>query len=136
LAVEILNAVRLGLELGDEQAGWPQPHRTLDQTLPAELPNSVVAAIRIGFRRLQPAAQSVLKAASVLDERVQVSALARATTLDEEALFQGLDELEWQRWLTADPRGYSFVARIVRDVIARDMLTAGQTERLRQKAHR
>ena len=134
LAVEILNAVRLGLELGDEQAGWPQAYRTLDQTLPAELPNSVVAAIRIGFRRLQPAAQSVLKAASVLDERVQVSTLARATTLGEEALFQALDELEWQRWLTADPRGYSFVARIVRDVIARDMLTAGQTERLRQKA--
>jgi hypothetical protein len=134
LAVEILNAVVLGLELGNEQAGWPQAHRTLDQTLPAELPNSVVAAIRIGFRRLQPAAQSVLKAASVLDERVQVSTLARTTTLDQETLFQALDELEWQRWLTADPRGYSFVARIVRDVIARDMLTAGQTERLRQKA--
>ena len=134
LAVEILNAVRLGLELSDEDSAWPQADRTLDQTLPSELPDSVVAAIRIGFRRLQEPAQRLLAAASVLDERVDAATLARATELAAEAVFEGLDELEWQRWLTADPRGYTFVARIVRDVIARDMLTAGQTERLRHKA--
>ena len=78
--------------------------------------------------------QGAVKRPAGHSKRVQVSTLALATTLDEEALFQALEELEWQRWLTADPRGYSFVARIVRDVIARDMLTAGQTERLRQKA--
>jgi hypothetical protein len=31
-------------------------------------------------------------------------------------------------------RGYSFVARIVQDVIARDMLTAGQKIRIREAA--
>ncbi|MEN8184336.1 MAG: hypothetical protein ABFS46_17560, partial [Myxococcota bacterium] len=134
LAVEILNAVRLGLELSDEPSAWPQADRTLDQTLPSELPDSVVAAIRTGFRRLQEPAQMVLAAASVLDERVDAGTLARATGLDEKAMFQGLDELEWHRWLSSDPRGYSFVARVVRRVIARDMLTPGQKERIRKKA--
>jgi hypothetical protein len=134
LAVEILNAVRLGLELSDKLSAWPQADRTLDQTLPSELPDSVVAAIRTGFRRLQEPAQRVLAAASVLDERVDAGTLARATGLEEEAVVQGLDELEWNRWLSADPRGYSFVARVIRRVIARDMLTPGQKERIRKKA--
>jgi hypothetical protein len=47
---------------------------------------------------------------------------------DEAAL--ALDELEWHRWLVAEPRGYSFVARIVRRVIERDMVTAGQRRRV------
>ena len=42
-----------------------------------------------------------------------------------------LDELEWQRWLTAEPRGYTFVARIVRDVVDRDMVTPGQRQRIK-----
>jgi len=41
-----------------------------------------------------------------------------------------LDELEWEGWLTAEPRGYAFVARIVRDVIDRDMVMPGQRQRL------
>jgi DNA-binding SARP family transcriptional activator len=134
LAVEILNAVRLGLELSDEPSAWPQADRTLDQTLPSELPDSVVAAIRTSFRRLHEPAQRVLAAASVLDERVAAGTLARATGLDEKEVFQGLDELEWHRWMSSDPRGYSFVARVVRLVIARDMLTPGQKERIRKKA--
>jgi DNA-binding SARP family transcriptional activator len=134
LAVEILNAVRLGLELGDQPSAWSQADRTLDQTLPSELPDSVVAAIRIGFRRLQEPAQRVLAAASVLDDRVDAGTLSRATGLEEAAVIQGLDELEWHRWLSADPRGYSFVARVVRRVIARDMLTPGQKERIRMIA--
>jgi hypothetical protein len=50
--------------------------------------------------------------------------LPQATVLD------ALDELEWTRWLVAEPRGYAFLARVVRDVIARDMLTPGQRKRL------
>jgi hypothetical protein len=46
----------------------------------------------------------------------------------------GLDELEWNRWIAADAFGYSFVARIVRDVIARDMLTPGQRLRIQEAA--
>jgi len=42
------------------------------------------------------------------------------------------DELEWQGWLAAEPRGYAFVARIVRDVIDRDMVTAGHRQRIRR----
>jgi len=130
LAVELLHAVALGLDLGAAAGAWPEPLRTLDQTLPGELPDAVAAAVRVGYRRLSHDAQAVLAAASVLGERIELGALQRATGLDLEGLAAALDELEWQRWLTADSRGYSFVARIVRDVVARDMLTEGQRRRI------
>jgi hypothetical protein len=45
-----------------------------------------------------------------------------------------LDELEWHRWLSHEPRGYSFVARIVREVIEQDMMTGGQRQRILERA--
>jgi DNA-binding SARP family transcriptional activator len=132
-AVELLNGVRLGLELEERQA-WPQPFRTMDQTYPGDLPDSVTAAIRIGFRRLGETAREVLGAAAVLDDPVEEGSLARATGLDRDRLMRALDELEWNRWITADVRGYSFVARIVRQVVGRDMLTPGQRRRIREAA--
>jgi hypothetical protein len=59
-----------------------------------------------------------------------MATLGDATGLEDDALAGALDELEWQRWLSAEPRGYSFVARIVRDVVERDMLTPGQRQRI------
>ncbi len=129
LAVELLRAVALGLDLGTISEAWPQPLRTLDQTLPGDLPDAVVAAIRIGFRRLTPAAQRVLAAAAVLGDLVPPAVLERAVSLGPEETAIALDELEWHRWLVAEPRGYSFVARIVRRVVERDMVTAGQRHR-------
>ena len=134
LAVELLRAVALGLDLRGTQAAWPEPLKTLDQTLPGALPETVVAAIRIGFRRLTPAAQRVLSTAAVLGERVPVQLLARVTGLTAPGLAGALDELEWHRWLVFEPRGYSFLARITRQVIARDMLTPGQRQRVVEAA--
>jgi predicted ATPase len=133
LAVELLHAVALGLDLGTITGAWPEPAKTLDQTLPADLPDAVVAAIRVGFRRLTKEAQQVLAAAAVLRDRVEVAQLERATELHGEALTAALDELEWQRWMVAEPRGYAFLARIVRDIVARDMLTEGQRQRILQR---
>jgi DNA-binding SARP family transcriptional activator len=132
LAVELLTAVSLGLDLEDVGGAWPRPFQTMEQTYPGDLPDSVVAAIRIGFRRLSRPAQSVLAAASVLDDRCDADLVGVATGLEGEALFDALDELEWNRWLVADQRGYEFVARIVRDVVARDMLTSGQRRRIQE----
>lgn len=134
-AVDLLNGVRLGLEL-DELGTWPQPFQTMDQTYPGELPDAVTAAIRIGFRRLGDTAQRLLSTASVLDEPATRELLASVTGLDDVSLSAALDELEWQRWLSADARGYVFVARIVREVIARDMLTRGQRMRIQELAAR
>ena len=132
-AVDLLNGVRLGLEI-DQQPTWPQPFQTMDQTYPGDLPDTVTAAIRIGFRRLSEPAQRVLSAASVLVERFEAGQLASATGLEAGAVTSALDELEWNRWATADAFGYSFVARIVRDVITRDMLTPGQRLRIQEAA--
>jgi hypothetical protein len=49
---------------------------------------------------------------------------------------RALDELEWHRWLLAEPRGYTFVARIVRQVLERDILTPGQRRRILEAAGR
>lgn len=130
LAVELLHAIAVGLDLAGTEAAWPRPFKTLDQTLPSDLPDAVVAAIRVGFRRLSPDAQKALGCAAVLGDRVDQGTIGRVTGITRDALDRALDELEWQRWLAADPRGYSFVARIVRDVVVRDMVTRGQRQRL------
>ena len=129
LAVELLSAVAMGLELDGTTSAWPEPLRTLDQTLPGDFPDAVVGAIRVNYRRLSPDARSVLAAASALGDRVLVPTLRRATGLAPQALGAALDELEWHRWLTAESRGYAFVARAVREIVARDMVPAGQRER-------
>ncbi len=132
-AVDLLNGVRLGLEL-EEQESWPEPFKTMDQAYPGDLPDTVTAAIRIGFRRLSETAQETLAAAAALESPVTPATLLRVTGFEGPTLAEALDELEWHRWLSADARGYSFVARIVRDVIARDMLTSGQRLRIREAA--
>ena len=130
LAVELLSAVAAGLDVETVRPAWPAPFRTLDQTLPGDLPEGIVGAIRVGFRRLSPPAQRVLQAAAVLGNRLDIAWLARATALAPGAVTEALDELEWSRWLTAEGRGYGFVARIVRKVVEQDLLTPGQRQRL------
>jgi predicted ATPase len=134
LAVELLHAVALGLELGKMAGAWPEPLRTLDQTLPGGFPDAVVGAIRVNYRRLSSDAQTVLAAAAVLGGRVPAERLRRATGLGPDEVRVALDELEWQRWLTAEGRGYTFVARIVQEVVAGDLVIAGQRQRIREAA--
>src|SRR5207249_4747857 len=134
LVVAFLRAVAAGFEPSDAPHPWPKPTETFEQTLPGDLPDNVVAAIRINFRRLSADAQRVLVATAVLGGRVAGAKLGRAAGLAGEALAQALDELEWQGWLAAEPRGYAFVARIVGDVIDRDMAAPGQRQRILEAA--
>jgi len=130
LAVEICHAIAHGLDLETKNGAWPHPLRTLDSTFPGDLPDTIIASIRVGFRCLTKPAQQVLIAAAILGERVAAKRIACATELEGEALHAALDELEWCGWLVAESRGYIFVARIVRDVIARDMVTQGERQRI------
>lgn len=135
-AVELLRAVASGMDLGRLSAPWPSPERTLAHTFPAELPDPLVAAIRINFRRLSPEAQAVLAAAAILPDRNTEPRLAQAAGLDEARTAAALDEAELGRWLVTDARGYTFAARLVRDVVARDMLTPGQRRRMLERVER
>ena len=130
LVTALLDAVASGLELAADAGAWPETDRTLNDTLPGELPDNVVAAVRINFRRLSPNAQRVLVVAAVLGGRVSATRLERASGVTGDALAGALDELEWQRWLVAERRGYAFVARIVQQVVDRDMVTLGQRQRI------
>ena len=133
-AVELLRAVALGLDLGTIAGTWPEPLRTLEQSLPGEIPDAVVAAIRVAIRRLSPAAQRVLVAAAVLGDFASPAVLERALEMDGADVARALDELEWCRWLGVEPRGYSFAARIVRLVVQRELVTPGQRRRVLEAA--
>jgi DNA-binding SARP family transcriptional activator len=130
LAVELLNAVALGLDLTAFQKSWPEPLKTLDQSLPGDLPEGIVSAIRVSFRRLSQDARHVLQVAAVLGAPLDAERLSRGSGLSAAAVADALDELEWNRWLTHDGRGYGFAARIVRAIIAEDQLTPGQRQRI------
>jgi predicted ATPase len=134
LAVEICHAMAQGLDLESTNGAWPHPLRTLDSTFPGDLPDTIVASIRVGFRCLTRPAQQALVATAILGERVAATRIGCATGLEGEALHAALDELEWRRWLVAESRGYVFVARIVRDVVARDMVTEGERQRILAKS--
>jgi len=131
LAVEICLAIAEGMDVEHTSGAWPRPLETLDQTMPGDLPQSIVGAIRVGFNCLSPHASSALKAAAVLGgERLSAARIGRGARLEGPTLNAGLDELEWRRWLVASSLGYSFVARIVCDVVDRDMVTAGERQRI------
>jgi hypothetical protein len=71
---------------------------------------------------------------AVLDGPVVAPRLARATGLTPAVVDEALDELEWNRWLAADARGYGFVARIVREVVRQDLVLRGQRQRILEAA--
>ena len=133
LAVEICHAMAHGLDLETTTGTWPHPLRTLDSTFPGDLPDTIVASVRVNFRCLSGAAQQALVATATLGDRVAARRISCATDLKGDALHAALDELEWRRWLVAESRGYVFVARIVRDVVARDMVTEGERQRILAK---
>src|SRR3989475_12054135 len=135
LAVEICRAMAQGLDLEATNGAWPPPLRTLDSPSPGALPDTIVASIRVGFRCLTKPAQQALVAVALLGDRVAGKRISCATDLKGDAMHAALDELEWRRWLVAESRGYTFVARIVRDVVARDMITQGERQRLLAKKY-
>jgi len=134
LAVAMLEAVAGGFAPAPDAPAWPSPNRTLVDSLPGDLPPTVVGVVCRRYRTLSPAAQQVLAAAAALAERVDAGSLARATGLGGASLAQALDALEWERWLVADPRGYVFTAPIERAVLLQEMVTPGQARRYRANA--
>ena len=135
LAVEVIRAVRDGLAVpGATDRVWPARHRTLDDTLPADLPGMIIAALRQRFRSLTPEAQRALIVVAVLGGRTPVDTLACGAQLAPEALELALDELEWERWIAGDARGYGFVQRLAREVILAEMVTGGERRRVRERA--
>jgi DNA-binding SARP family transcriptional activator len=133
LASELFRAIAAGLDLANTPQAWPSPMQTLDQSLPGDLPDAIAASIRVRFRRLSPAAQQVIAYASLLDHRFDPELMGGLLEQPPADLVPALDELEWTRWLVSDDRGYSFTARIMRDVVARDMLIEGQRRRIRER---
>jgi predicted ATPase len=131
LIVAMLEAVAQGFELRPEAPAWPAAQRTLVDSLPNDLPPAVVGTICLRFRNLPLGVQQVLGAAAALGDRVEPAGLAAATGLDSPAVVEALDLLEWERWVTADARGYMLSSPIVRAILLQEMITPGQARRYR-----
>jgi DNA-binding SARP family transcriptional activator len=130
IAVDVLHAVRRGLAI-DGAAPWPPADRTLDATLPAPLPEPLVAAVRLAYRQLGDDARALLTIAAMLDEPFSADRVGRIAEFAETARRDAaLDALEWDGWIVADARGYSFPARTKRRLIHEEMITPGQRRRL------
>ena len=136
LAVEFVRAVRAGLDVKDQRDGlvWPDRSRTLDQTIPGELPAAVAAALRMRFKDLTQDGQAMLRAVAVIGGAEPPELLAQAADVSEKRAEAALDELEWERWLAGDAHGYKFVTRLAELVVLSDMVTAGQRRRMLQRA--
>jgi predicted ATPase len=134
LATAMLAAIADGFRLSAEAPAWPSERRTLVDSLPGDLPPAVIGAICLEFNRLPAVEQEVLAAAAALSERVSADRLTRATGLEPTSVNQALDRLEWDRWLTAERRGYAFAAPIAQAVLLQEMVTRGRVERYRTAA--
>ena len=134
LVVAMLEAVAGGFVPAPDAPAWPSPSRTLVDSLPGDLPPTIVGVVCRRYRALSETAQQALGAAAALEERVDAGRLARATGLDRASIEQALDALEWERWLVADARGYVFTAPIERAVLMQEMITPGQARRYRSNA--
>ena len=106
----------------------------MDATLPSEPADSLAAAVRGNYSRLSGTCREVLAGASVMDDRFTPDQVARAADLAAEAVNTTLDQLEAERWVESEVRGYLFTARVVREAIARDFVTPGRRRRLRAQA--
>lgn len=136
LAVEFIRAVRAGLKVKEDvpSARWPDKSRTLDQTIPGDLPETVAAALRQRFKGLTDDAQAMLVTVAVVGGRESTEMLARAADLPPKRAERALDELEWQRWLAGDAHGYAFVTKLAGEIVKADMVTAGQKRRILKRA--
>src|SRR6266566_322777 len=134
LVVAMLEAVAAGFKPAPDAPAWPSPPRTLVDSLPGDLPPTIIGVVCQRYRALSEAGQQVLGAAAALAQRVDADRLLRATGLEPAALESALDALEWERWLVADARGYVFTAPIERAVLLQEMITPGQVRRYRERA--
>ena len=62
LAVELIRAVQSGLRIRDDiqSSAWPEEARTLDQTIPGDLPQTIAASLRVRFCGLSERGQTLL----------------------------------------------------------------------------
>jgi DNA-binding SARP family transcriptional activator len=133
IAVGVLEAVVQGLSLGELGTTWPARDRTLDATLPGQIPDALTAAIRMRFHQLGPTERHLLTLVAVGSAAIGAERLGRLLQLDRGTVDQHLDALEWERWLVADARGYRYRARAVGTLVAAELVTSGQRLRLQEQ---
>jgi len=109
-----------------------------------DLPPVVQAIIARRLRQVTPSARVLLDVAAVIGRSFTYKVLARAASVDEDALLQGLDEL-WQRRIVREsgPEAYDFTHDKLRSVASMELSAARQrvlhrrvAEALEEEYHR
>lgn len=129
IAIELLAAISQGLPLDLDTGTWPVPGTVTDKAM--EMLGAFGEAIRLSYERLSEEEHRLLGAAALLPEPSTRQRLARIAELENrEAVETMLDRLEWECWLVADGRGYSFPSTAVRGMITTSLLTDSLRKRL------
>src|SRR3989442_7943319 len=105
VAVAMLEAVAAVFAPAPDAPAWPSRNRTLVDSLPGDLPPTIVGVVCRRYRALPEAAQQALGAAAALERRGDARRLAGATGLHRASLEQGIDALEPDRLLVVGARG-------------------------------
>jgi hypothetical protein len=134
VALALLHDLAEFAALRAEAAGWPAANTTLEATLPIAVPQLVRFAILARVARLSNAARTILGAASIGDQRLDLGLVALLSNLSPEQVEAHLPELERQHLLHYDGTAYTFATPLVPLVARRELLTAGHGARLRSKA--
>jgi DNA-binding SARP family transcriptional activator len=134
LAVALLRDLAEFAALREGAAAWPAPSATLDATLAIAVPQLVRYAILARVARLSPEARTILAAASIGHQQLDLGLVATLSGLAAEQVEVRLSELERQHLIRFDGFAYRFATPLIPEVARRELLTAGHAARLRAKA--
>ncbi|MFQ5551828.1 MAG: hypothetical protein ACE5FJ_11395, partial [Gemmatimonadales bacterium] len=134
LAVELLRGLEKAESLRDDASMWPIPNQTLESPLPFSIPALVRRAITARIVDLESNARSVLCAASIGGQVLDIDLIASITGLDEAVVERGAEHLERHHFVDFDGDRYVFSAPVMADVVSHECMTRGEKRRLTKEA--
>src|SRR5437763_13012268 len=122
----MLEAVAGGFAPAPDAPAWPSPNRTLVDSLPGDLPPTIVGVVCRRYRALSEAAQLALGAAAALEVRVDPVRLIPATGLARSPLDRAFHDVGRGRWLWAGAGEYGSPPPSLRAVRLQGQVSPGQ----------
>jgi DNA-binding SARP family transcriptional activator len=134
LAVTLLGALQDLALLREDALAWPPPGATLDSPLPITAPDLLRRAIVARLVQLEPISKTVITAAAIGAEAVDVELISELTGIVGASFDEALALLERQRFLVFDAGRHVFAAPLVQHAVRSEGLTPGQAQRMRARA--
>lgn len=133
-AVTLLGALERATALRPDLTTWPPPHGTLDAPLPFSVPSLVRLAVAIRVKELGAEEQTVLCAASVCGQSLDLDLVAFLTQRSRGDVERALPEFERRNLVSFDGQRYAFAAPLVAEAVLAECVTRGERRRLERLA--